>query len=166
MSVARGQEMDKYLTMYSDFLSNSIEFVIKNIDKVLMMTIICFLMMAWTIIFEWEFPKDKNVILKKTIEIDSKLIKVDKNNNEIGEVKENFIPRDDVLMDCGNDQICKNNQTCNNISDSYECSLADNCCLIKEKGNNKCVGGGKDGPTYNINKVDEWWYLGKNFKKN
>jgi hypothetical protein len=160
MSVAKGQELDKYLTMYSDFFSNSIDFMVKNIDKVLMMTIICFLLMSWTIIFEWEFPKNKNVILKKTFQLGNKVINVDKN---AGKIKETFIPRDEVLMDCGNDQICKNNQKCNNILDSYECSLADNCCLIKENADNKCVGGSKDGPTYNINKVDEWWYLGKKF---
>ena len=44
MPVAKGQELDKYLTMYSDFFSNSIDFMVKNIDKVLMMTIICFLL--------------------------------------------------------------------------------------------------------------------------
>ena len=55
---AKGVEMDKYLTMYSDFLSNTMEFMITNIDKVLLSTIIIFLIMAWTVIFEWEFPED------------------------------------------------------------------------------------------------------------
>lgn len=166
MSVSKGQQMDKYLTMYSDFFVNTVDFMVKNIDKVLMMVIICFLLMAWTIIFEWEFPKKDNVILKKTIEIDSKVIRVDKNNNEIGEVKENFVPRDKVLTDCGNDALCQEDQDCSNMTKNLDCSLASTCCLIKENGKKKCVGGNKDGPTYNINKVDEWWYLGKNFKKN
>ena len=34
--------MDKYLTMYSDFFTNSMDFMMKNIDKVLMATIIMY----------------------------------------------------------------------------------------------------------------------------
>ena len=41
---SKGQQMDKYLTMYSDFFVNTVDFMVKNIDKVLMMVIICFLL--------------------------------------------------------------------------------------------------------------------------
>ena len=171
---SRGEEMDKYLTMYSDFLSNSMEFMIQNLDKVLMATIIVFLISAWTIIFEWEFPKDdKNVVWKKTFEIDSYMVK--KDNGQGGEgwtkVKENYENIDKLLkkeaeLDCGDDKLCQQNQDCLIQSDSYECSLLKNCCLIENGKKKRCVGGKKEGPTYNINKIDEWWYLGNHYKKN
>tara|TARA_Y100001970_G_C14249493_1_gene870749 strand:- start:1586 stop:2101 length:516 start_codon:yes stop_codon:yes gene_type:complete len=169
---SKGAEMDKYLTMYSDFFSNSINFIFKNIDKVLMSTIIFFLICAWTIIFEWEFPEDnKREILKKTISIDSYTVKTNKKGEVIGRVVENMQNIDELLekeanMDCGEDKLCQQNQNCLMQSDTYNCSMLKNCCLVD--GNNKklCVGGNKEGPTYNMNKIDEWWYLGNHYKKN
>lgn len=167
-----GSEMNKYLTMYSDFFSNSIEFMIKNIDKVLMSTIIFFLICAWTIIFEWKFPEDdKKEILKKTISIDSYTVKVNKKGDIIGKVVENMQNIDELLqaevnMDCGEDKLCQQNQNCLMQDDNYKCSLLKNCCLVEGNNKKKCVSGSKEGPTYNINKIDEWWYLGNHYKKN
>lgn len=169
---SRGVEMDKYLTMYSDFLSNSIDFVMKNIDKVLMATIIVFLISAWTIIFEWEFPEDdKRVVWKKTIGIDSYTVKTNKKGEVIGRVVEKMTNIQDILnkeaeLDCGDDKLCQQNQNCLMKSDSYECSMMSNCCLINDGKKKSCVGGNKEGPTYNMNKIDEWWYLGNHYKKN
>ena len=172
MSSNRGVEMDKYLTMYSDFISNSILFVGKNIDKVLMSAIIVFLIMAWTIIFEWDFPDKKNIILQKTIAIDSYTVKTNKKGEVEGKpLRENMQNINDLLekeliLDCGDDNICKQNQSCLSKTDSFECSSLKNCCLVNSGGKKRCVGGSKEGPTYNINKVDEWWYLGNHYKKN
>lgn len=54
-----GKEMDEILTGYSDFIMGSLDFMKKNLDKILMMTLIIFLLMAWTIVFEWKVPKKK-----------------------------------------------------------------------------------------------------------
>jgi len=143
-------EMEKYLFMYNDFVLDSFDFIKKNLDKILMVTIIMFLVMAWTIIFEWEIPKEKNVIFKKTFSL------------------EGFKTKDDMLLDelekdCGKDNLCNNNNDCL-MKKSYDCSLDKKCCLIKIKDGSKCVGGEKDGPTYTQN-VDEWWYLGNKYSK-
>jgi hypothetical protein len=171
--MSRGQEMDKYLTMYSDFLSNTIEFMIQNLDKVLMATIIVFLVCAWTIIFEWEFPEDgKRVVWKKSLSIDNYAVKTKRKGEVEGKlVTENMQNIDKLLenelnLDCGDDKLCQQNQDCLKNSDSYECSKLKNCCLIDDGKKKKCVGGGRQGPTYNINKIDEWWYLGNHYKKN
>lgn len=169
---AKGVEMDKYLTMYSDFLSNTMEFMITNIDKVLLSTIIIFLIMAWTIIFEWEFPEDdKRVVWKKTLSIHNYIMKKTKNNEVVENVKENMqnidkLLEEEVKLDCGDDKLCQQNQDCLMKNDNYECSVLKNCCLIDNGKKKRCVGGNKEGPTYNINKIDEWWYLGNHYKKN
>jgi len=169
---SKGGEMDKYLSMYSDFFSNSMEFMIKNIDKVLMATIIIFLICAWTIIFEWEFPEDnKRDILKKTISIDSYTVKTNRKGEVIGRVVENMQNIDQLLekevnMDCGNDKLCQQNKNCLMENDNYNCSTLKNCCLVESGNRKRCVGGDKEGPIYNMNKIDEWWYLGNHYKKN
>ena len=61
--MALGNEIDNAIKMQEDMIGDSFKFIIKNIDQILMVIIIFFLTIAWTIIFEWEFPKKKKVIL-------------------------------------------------------------------------------------------------------
>tara|TARA_Y100001970_G_scaffold27641_1_gene33769 strand:- start:8463 stop:8846 length:384 start_codon:yes stop_codon:yes gene_type:complete len=66
----RGNAIDKTIEMNYDFLWSTIDFLMKNLDQVIMMTIIIFLVMAWTWAFEWKMPKKKNIILQKNIGIE------------------------------------------------------------------------------------------------
>tara|TARA_B110000967_G_C18823669_1_gene530147 strand:- start:548 stop:1030 length:483 start_codon:yes stop_codon:yes gene_type:complete len=154
-----GKEMDKSITMTSDFILDSFGFIGKNLDKILMVTIIVFLAMAWTIVFEWKIPEKKNIIFQKTIKIEAMKTKdqllsekLQKDKSELG-------------LDCGTDELCKKNQYCLSIIDNMKCSLEKDCCQIKKEGTITCVGGSKEGPTYNDN-MDEWWYLGNFIKQN
>tara|TARA_A100001011_G_C14097599_1_gene751332 strand:+ start:358 stop:741 length:384 start_codon:yes stop_codon:yes gene_type:complete len=66
----RGNAIDKTIEMNYDFLMNSLDFLFKNLDQIIMMTIIIFLVMAWTWAFEWKMPKKKDIILQKNIGIE------------------------------------------------------------------------------------------------
>ena len=158
MSGKLGNQIDN-LFKGSDFISESFDFILKNFDKILMITIIFFLILSWTTIFEWEFPKKKNIILKKKIIF-----------KEGGVKTENFESKEKVLnkeldKDCGDDKICQQNKKCLKSNDSFECSSLKNCCFIKENGKKKCVVGNKNGPVYDNSSVDEWWYLGNYYNK-
>ena len=61
----RGNAMDKSIEMNYYFLWDTIDFLIKNLDQVLMMTIIIFLVMAWTWAFEWKCLRKKILFYKK-----------------------------------------------------------------------------------------------------
>ncbi len=143
-------EMENYLFMYNDFILESLKFIQKNIDKILMVTVIMFLVMAWTIIFEWEMPKKKNVVFKKTISLE-------------GFKTKDQLLTEELIKDC-DDELCKNHNNCLG-KESYDCSLDKKCCNLNKENHTLCVGGGKEGPTYD-NNLDEWWYLGNKFNKN
>jgi len=66
----RGSAIDKTIEMNYDFLMNSLDFLFKNLDQIIMTTIIIFLVMAWTWAFEWKMPKKKEIILQKNIGIE------------------------------------------------------------------------------------------------
>ena len=66
----RGNAIDKTIEMNYDFLMNSLDFLFKNLDQIIMMTIVIFLVMAWTWAFEWKMPKKKDIILQKNIGIE------------------------------------------------------------------------------------------------
>jgi hypothetical protein len=66
----RGNAIDKTIEMNYDFLMNSLDFLFNNFDQIILMTIIIFLIMAWTWAFEWKMPKKKNIILQKNIGIE------------------------------------------------------------------------------------------------
>ena len=66
----RGNAIDKTIEMNYDFLMNSLDFLFKNLDQIIMTTIIIFLVMAWTWAFEWKMPKKKEIILQKNIGIE------------------------------------------------------------------------------------------------
>ena len=98
-------EMENYLFMYNDFILESLKFIQKNIDKILMVTVIMFLVMAWTIIFEWEMPKEKNVVFKKTISLE-------------GFKTKDQLLTEELIKDC-DDELCKNHNNCLG-KESYE----------------------------------------------
>lgn len=99
-----------------------------------------------------ESTKKKNVIFKKKILLEGL------------KTKDEFL-NDELQKDCGSDELCHKNNTCLSINNDTKCSLAEDCCTILDENKKfKCVGGNKDGPTYD-NNVDEWWYLGNHYKK-
>ena len=174
----RGNTIDKTITMNRDFFIDTINFAIENLDSIIMMVIIIFLIIGWTWVFDWKMPKKKKVIFKKNIAIEvSEWVErgkkgklVDEYGNKLnrhGNVFESFKSNDDLLnneiLSCGEDKLCLNN---NNCLLSEDCSSQKNCCEIKKNNSIMCVGGGKKGPIYNKDNFDEWWYLGNNYKKN
>ena len=177
----KGNTIDKTIEMNADFLNESIDYFLKNFDQILMMTVIIFLVMSWTWIFEWKFPKKRNLLLRKNIGIEvtewtekgSKggylVDEYGRKLDSLGNLLENFKSKDEMLndeltKDCGNDKLCQDHNLCSKTTETCNTSL--NCCQIKNKNGLKCVGGNKNGPTYDIKEVDEWWYLGNNYKKN
>ena len=188
----RGNAIDKTITMNRDFFIDTINFAKTNLDSIIMMVIIIFLIIGWTWVFDWKMPKKKKEIFKKNIAIEvSEWVKrgekgplVDKYGNKLdrfgnkikwsanklsGGVFESFQSKGDDLLNnefmkkCGDDKLCLNH---NNCLLSQDCGSDKNCCEIKKKDGIICVGGGKDGPLYNKDNFDEWWYLGNNYKKN
>ena len=72
-----GNEADKIFEGPKDFILDSFEFIKKNLDKIIMVTIIFFLILMWTTIFEWDFPEKKNIIFKKNISFDKTDVKIE-----------------------------------------------------------------------------------------
>tara|TARA_X000000368_G_C22781624_1_gene601819 strand:+ start:170 stop:487 length:318 start_codon:yes stop_codon:yes gene_type:complete len=104
--MALGNEIDNAVKMQEDIIVNSFKFIIKNIDQILMIIIIFFLAIAWTIIFEWEFPKEKKVIFKKNIVLG----KVKTMENMLNEINENHVKS----ITCGGSRLCKTGLLSNN----------------------------------------------------
>jgi len=97
--MALGNEIDNAVKMQEDMVVNSFKFIIKNIDQILMVIIIFFLAIAWTIIFEWEFPKEKKVIFKKNIVLGG----VKTRENMLNDMNENHVKS----ITCGGNKLCK-----------------------------------------------------------
>ena len=159
--MTKGNELDHWLFMQHDFVLNSFKFIMTHFDQIIMMTIIIFLFISWTIMFEWKVPEGEKVLIKKKIII---------NKNGFVEGMENFIksphiPKSHLQKknkDCGEDVLCKNEEMCHYITNVLECDKKPECNKINRGKGFECVGGSKEGPTYH--QVDEWWYLGKKNK--
>ena len=182
--VLRGNSIDRTITMNRDFLLDSLNFIKTNFDSIILMTIIIFLMIGWTWVFDWKMPKKKNVLLKKNIAIEvsewvhkgetGHLVdkygnKLDKMGRRIGSVFEGLQNINEKLekertMDCGDDLLCKQNKEC---LETIDCKSNKSCCEVKTIENElKCIAGNKKGPLYHADNFDEWWYLGNHYKKN
>ena len=159
-----GNEADKIFEGPRDFIFDSFDFIKKNLDKILMVTIIFILILVWTTIFEWEFPKKKNVILKKNISFDNTNVNIEGLCGKIS-------TRDEILKnisskDCGNSDLCKKHKDCLNKDPNLECWNEKHCCSANISNSAFCLGGDKYGPTYKSNgPFNEWWYLGNYYKK-
>tara|TARA_Y100000816_G_C25996318_1_gene520470 strand:+ start:462 stop:779 length:318 start_codon:yes stop_codon:yes gene_type:complete len=97
--MALGNEIDNAIKMQEDMVVDSFKFIIKNIDQILMIIIIFFLVIAWTIIFEWEFPKEKKVIFKKNIMVGN----VKTRENMLHSINEDHVKS----ITCGGNKLCK-----------------------------------------------------------
>tara|TARA_B100001142_G_C14173581_1_gene593254 strand:+ start:278 stop:598 length:321 start_codon:yes stop_codon:yes gene_type:complete len=97
--MALGNEIDNAIKMQEDMIGDSFKFIIKNIDQILMVIIIFFLTITWTIIFEWEFPKEKKVIFKKNIS----LANVKTRENMLHSINEDHVKS----ITCGGNKLCK-----------------------------------------------------------
>tara|TARA_B100000902_G_C27138987_1_gene827591 strand:+ start:153 stop:641 length:489 start_codon:yes stop_codon:yes gene_type:complete len=159
-----GNEADKIFEGPKDFVLDSFDFIKKNLDKVLMVTIIFFLILTWTTLFEWDFPEKKNIILKKKITFD-------KTNVNIEGFGKKVYSRDEILNNlkntkCGSGELCKKHKDCLNKNPNIECWNEKDCCSVNIIDSNFCVGGSASGPTFrNRGPFNEWWYLGKYYKR-
>jgi hypothetical protein len=97
--MALGNEIDNAIKMQEDMVMDSFKFIWVNIDQILMMIIIFFLMIAWTIIFEWEFPKENKILFKKTIMLN----KLKTKENMLSDMNEEH----KRSITCGGDKLCK-----------------------------------------------------------
>jgi hypothetical protein len=177
-----GNEADKLLEGPKDFMVDSFEFIKKNLDRILMITIIFFLVLSWTTIFEWEFPNKKNVILKKNIRFKDNNVKMEGFNlkNKIESSKKTMYvndkkikTRDEILneiylKECDPDnKECETNNRCLELNPGTQCWNDPDCCVIKSTEHKYpfCVKGDKNnGPYYNSkNSVKKWQYLGNNY---
>ena len=179
-----GNEVDKLIEGPKDFMIDSFEFIKKNIDKILMITIIFFLVLSWTTIFEWEFHNKKNIILKKNIRFKDNNVKFEgfdlaskeRNSKKTMRIfNKNVKTRNEILneiylKDCDPDnKECETNNKCLDLDPGTQCWNDKDCCLIRSSEHNYpfCVKGDKlNGPFYKSTKdpVKEWWYLGNNYK--
>ena len=131
----RGKTIDKTIEMNYDFLLESLDFLFKNLDQILMMVIIVFLVFAWTWAFEWKMPKKKNIILQKNIGIEvTEWIETQKETNMYDEwnrridnkgnvIQTNYLGLNDLKTkegmmnlelnkDCGKQKLCHTNNNC------------------------------------------------------
>ena len=153
-----GQSIDNLMNAPTDFFIDSFNFIKGNIDQVLMITIIFFLILTWTTIYKWEFPKKENVILRKKIKFENNDVDVEGFDNTIKTRDE--VMEEQLKLDCTGDPSCNQHKLCLKEDTFDKCSNNELCNYVKFKGVDMCVGGNSDGPTYNKDTIDEWWYLG------
>ena len=132
--------------MEKDFISGTFTFIEQHIVDIVLVILILFLIISYNIVNNIHFKKS-HPVLQRVVVI------------------ENMKSTDNYKATCDGDSETKNKR-CHALSGKGNCTLAD-CCVWARKKNAKswgCLLGAADGPTYDAQKFDEWYY--KSAKEN
>ena len=160
-----------------DFIYSSFKFIEENIVEILLVSIICFLIVSYLVLNNVTFPSDKatvkKVVIMETMDnpdnTSIKKLEAQKQFNE--DLKKGFCKKsvENLSPKELEEEMKKENSKCKSLGEKSVCTNA-LCCVwaTTKKGKGICLGGDKSGPTKNPPnmKIDQYYYLDKNYKLN
>ena len=160
-----------------DFISSSLKFIEENLIEILLVSIICFLIVSYLVLNDVTFPSDKatlkKVVIMETMDNQNndaiKKFEAKKQFNE--DLKKGFCKKsvENLSPKELEEEMKKENSKCKSLGEKSVCTNA-LCCVwaTTKKGKGICLGGDKSGPTKNPPnmKIDQYYYLDKNYKLN
>ena len=151
-------------TPIDDDLGNVYQYIKNNFGSILLVVIGFFMVMAYTAINNITFEQNEKELDKKFIIENFK--EYNTNNNSSLEDKSKLLTakKKSVNSTCEGklsviDSKCKKHKY-QSVCTAYDC-----CNWGKKDNKMMCVGGGKDGPTFDANAFDYYYYRNKKINK-
>lgn len=133
-----------------DFLSSIFPFIMNHGINISLVVLAFFLVATYVILYDVKFPKE-HPVLEKVLVMEA----MTNGPNFNKTLRDGFCST--TLGDSS-----ERDANCGKLSET-QCGLVKCCCWARQKGakNFKCVAGSSSGPTFDPNKTDEFYYLGK-----